>query len=215
MQRRRDDGKGKLEHGVDRFGNRHAQMRDTELHRVMHVDDAAKERMTEAAEIRGTAGRERDRIADDPPKHGHQTGDHEALRERREDVLLAHHAAVEQCQAWNRHHEHERCGGQHPGGIAGVDVREFHDRRFSRSRRGSGRRSRCRRRSIGWRYGRRILRIDAARARDGQQREDECGQHCDNSSRLRARVLFCSLNGRHSCDSLETCRRNSENSDSF
>ena len=46
-----------------------------------------------------------------------------ALRHGGEHVLLAHHAGIEQRQARDGHHQHQRGRGDHPGGVAGVDLR--------------------------------------------------------------------------------------------
>ena len=45
------------------------------------------------------------------------------MHERREHVLRAHQAAVEEGEAGDRHHQHERGAGEHPGGVAGVELR--------------------------------------------------------------------------------------------
>src|SRR5262249_46853692 len=51
--------------------------------------------------------------------------DREGLGEGGQHVLLAHHAAVEQGQAGQRHQQHQRRGNQHPGDVAGVVVRRL------------------------------------------------------------------------------------------
>ena len=73
----------------------------------------------------GVAVAERQAVADDDPDHRDDAGDGEALHHGGEHVLLADHAGVEQRQAGDGHHQHQRGGGQHPGGIAGVDLRAF------------------------------------------------------------------------------------------
>ena len=47
----------------------------------------------------------------------------EALHDGGEHVLLAHHAAVEEGEAGDRHHQDERGRGEHPGGVAGIEGR--------------------------------------------------------------------------------------------
>ena len=53
---------------------------------------------------------------------GDEAGDREALHQRRQHVLLAHHAAVEEREAGDRHHQHERRRRQHPRGVAAADL---------------------------------------------------------------------------------------------
>ena len=72
---------------------------------------------TESADER-RAGGEGQRVGDDGVDHRHQAGDGEARHHRVADVLLAHHAAVEEPETRDRHHQHERHRGQHPGRVA-------------------------------------------------------------------------------------------------
>ena len=113
-QRRGDDGEGHLEHHEDRLGNGARDGIDAH---------AGEEEARQAADIGvdPAAVGEGERVADDHPDHGHQAGDGEALHDGGEHVLLAHHAAVEQRQAGDRHEQDERGGGEHPGGVAGAD----------------------------------------------------------------------------------------------
>ena len=46
-----------------------------------------------------------------------------ALHHRRQHVHLADHAAIEQGQARDGHHQHQRGRGQHPGGVAAIERR--------------------------------------------------------------------------------------------
>ena len=68
--------------------------------------------------MNGSAGGERQAVGDDRVDHRDQRRDREAGHDGVADVLLAHHAAVEQAEARDGHHQHERDGGQHPGGVA-------------------------------------------------------------------------------------------------
>jgi hypothetical protein len=61
------------------------------------------------------------RIAEREPQHRHQGRHREGLDRRRQHVLLAHHAGVEQRQSRDVHHQDQRRGNQQPGGIARID----------------------------------------------------------------------------------------------
>ena len=102
-------------HDEDRFRDGLGELMDA-VERQPAQEDAAQ------AADDGAARREGEAVADDQPEHRDQAGDGEALHDRGEHVLLAHHAAVEQRQARNGHHQHERRRGQHPGGVAGVEL---------------------------------------------------------------------------------------------
>ena len=78
----------------------------------------------EVAEI-GVPVAEGDAVPDNDPKYRDQTGDREALHHGGQQVHLADHAAVEQGQTRNGHHQDQGGRGQHPGGIARVDFRDF------------------------------------------------------------------------------------------
>ena len=84
--------------------------------------EAVEEEAREVADI-GVAVGEGDAVAGDHPDHRDQAADGEGLHQGRKDVLLAHHAAIEQREARDGHHQHERGAAQHPGGVAGVDLR--------------------------------------------------------------------------------------------
>ncbi len=101
------------------------------------IVEARQEEIVEAADpgVHRAAVAEGQRIADDHPDHRHQRGDREYLRAHRDEVLLAHHAAVKKREARNGHHQHQRGGGDHPGGVAGT---QFGD--FFLGERGAGRR---------------------------------------------------------------------------
>ena len=58
--------------------------------------------------------------ADDDPDQADDAQGDDALEHRRDDVLEADHAAVEERQP-GRHQQDQAGGGQHPGDIAGDD----------------------------------------------------------------------------------------------
>ena len=66
------------------------------------------------------AAAERQAVGEEQPQDADQAGDGEARHHGVADVLLAHHAAVEQGEARNGHHQHDGHRGQHPGGVAGI-----------------------------------------------------------------------------------------------
>ena len=78
------------------------------------------------------------RIAPQHPLHGDEGQDDEAVHEGAERVLLPHHAAVEEREARRRHQQDQRRRGQHPGGVAGVDLGWARARPRGRCRRGVG-----------------------------------------------------------------------------
>ena len=118
-QRRRDDREGHLEADVDGLGDRRRE-------RVRIADalrDVAEHVLQEGAvepADEGRAGAEGHAVGADRPEHRDQAGDGEARHHGVADVLLAHHAAVEQAEARHRHHQHQRHRGEHPGGVAGI-----------------------------------------------------------------------------------------------
>ena len=75
----------------------------------------------EIAEISAVAG-EGQAVAEQPPQDRHERGGDEALRHGRENVLLPDHAAVKQREPRQRHHQHQRGGGDHEAGVGGVDL---------------------------------------------------------------------------------------------
>jgi len=135
-QGRGDDGEGHLEHREDIFGNRARNAVDR--YAVVHeLAESAHEGIEWAAIGEGN------RVSDDEPDHGHQCRDGEALHDGGQHVLAAHHAAIEQGQTGNGHHQHQSGGGQHPRRIAGRDRRL----RFLCKRRQSLQRGQCGQRS--------------------------------------------------------------------
>ncbi len=97
----RDHRKSHLEGDKHIFGDRSRQR----FHR-----DAGEKGLGKTANIRverSTIGKGQ-RIACNHPQNGHETSNGEALHHRGEHVLLAHHAAIEQCETRYSHHQHKR-----------------------------------------------------------------------------------------------------------
>ncbi|CAB4853590.1 unannotated protein [freshwater metagenome] len=63
---------------------------------------------------------ERQREADRRPEHADEPHREHVLHEHAEDVLAAHHAAIEERES-RCHEQHERCRNDHPRGGAGVN----------------------------------------------------------------------------------------------
>ena len=85
---------------------------------VEAADDCRRRRRTRASSRRSAQVISRDRDRAD------------AHHERVERVLGAHEARVEEPER-RRHHQHERGRGEHPGGVAAVDLRRLGDRQDS------------------------------------------------------------------------------------
>ncbi|KWV88471.1 hypothetical protein PFLmoz3_01366 [Pseudomonas fluorescens] len=122
-QRRSNDGKGHLEgdeHGFRKQRRRpgDAGWGDTRQERLAH---AAEEGIEVDHTLFHTGGIERDAVAVDNPQDADQASDGEALHHHRQNILGADHAAVEQRQARDGHEQHQRGGGKHPGGVAGIE----------------------------------------------------------------------------------------------
>ena len=117
-QRDRDDRKRHLVKHEQRFRNRLRRRID-----VVHLH-AGEKPAVERAEP-GPVADERQRVAERYPENRNQRHGGEALRHRRQHVLLAHHAGIEQREARDRHHQHQRGGCDHPGGVGGVDAGGF------------------------------------------------------------------------------------------
>ena len=64
-------------------------------------------------------------VAAEQPQHAHDAGDREALHEHREHVLGADEPGVERREPRQRHEEHERGGGEQPGGVPGIGRRSL------------------------------------------------------------------------------------------
>jgi hypothetical protein len=135
-QRHRDDRKRHLVQHEKRFRYR-LRRRVNTLHR--HSD---QEPAIERADP-GTVADEGQRIAERHPENRDDRDGREALRHRRQHVLLAHHAGIEQRQAGYRHHQYQRGGDDHPRGIGGIDGGRLggQGRRRERARRKSDERS--------------------------------------------------------------------------
>ena len=117
-QRHRDDRERHLVEHEKRF-------RDGLCGRVDAVHGHAdQEPAVERAEP-GSVADKGQRIAERHPEDRDHRDRRQRLRHGREHVLLAHHAGVEQRQARDRHHQHQRGGDDHPGGVGGVDGRRF------------------------------------------------------------------------------------------
>ena len=89
---------------------------------------------------------DREREPDDDPHDAHQGQPEEAVHDRRQHVLAADEATVEQCEA--RQHDHDE-GRRHeePGGVSGVHAvgsppTRWSTRRMRRRREGYGERDR-------------------------------------------------------------------------
>ena len=98
-------------------------LRDRRRERARRPEDAVHPDEVEAADRAADVGPEGERVAEQHPGHADERGAEEAVHDRREDVLRAHQAAIEEEEARDRHHQHERRAGEHPGGVAGVELR--------------------------------------------------------------------------------------------
>jgi len=67
-----------------------------------------------------TVAGECETVADERPQHGHKKGCGQTLRHGGEDVLLAHHAGIEQGEARDGHHQHQAGGADDPCGIGRI-----------------------------------------------------------------------------------------------
>ena len=133
-QRRGDDREGHLVHHVDGFGDRqHRRVVGPGAQGERHVHalgdvvgDAVEEQARQVPDIGGGhagAVGESQAIAHHHPDDRDEAADREGLHQRGQDVLLPHHAGVEQGQAGDGHHQHQGGAGQHPCRIPGVDLR--------------------------------------------------------------------------------------------
>ena len=100
--------------------------------------DALEKHAREAAD-EGAAAGERQAVGQDEVDHRDQRRDGEARHHRVADILLADHAAVEEAEAGDGHHQDERDRGQHPRRVAGIAGALFQDRGRAarRARRGA------------------------------------------------------------------------------
>ena len=86
--------------------------------------DAAQERVAEAADEAAVAV-EGQRVADHRPGDGRDRQRGDAHHERVQRVLRADEAGVEEAER-RRHQQHQRGGGEHPGGVARVHSGRHH-----------------------------------------------------------------------------------------
>ncbi len=131
-------GEGTDDQGGGDAGKRHleddkGQFRDVDVVRegrsIAADTDARQERLVQPAD-EGIARREGQAVADRHPHDRRNTDDREHLHKQAKHVLGAHHAAVEQRQRGDRHHQHQRRGQQHPRRVALVHHgRHLFDRR--------------------------------------------------------------------------------------
>ena len=117
-QRHRDDRKRHLVEHEQAFRNRLRRGIDA-VHRHPREKPAIERPKP------GTVADEDQRIAERHPENRNDGNRCEALRHRRQHVLLAHHAGIEQRQTRYGHHQHQRRRNDHPGGVGGADVRRF------------------------------------------------------------------------------------------
>ena len=116
-QRRRDAGKGHLEHNKRVFRNVDIV---GEGRRNRGCINALQEQFGKAAD-EGRAARKGEGVAPADPDKGRDRYDHEDLHEEAQHVLRADKTAVEQGERRDRHEQHERRRNEHPGGVALVD----------------------------------------------------------------------------------------------
>jgi len=69
---------------------------------------------------KGRAGAKRHAVGEEREKNRDEACDGEAGHHGVANVLLAHHAAIEQPEAGDRHHQDERDRGEHPRGVARI-----------------------------------------------------------------------------------------------
>ena len=115
-QGRSDHREGHLEHEISELRN-HDAVREGRGRRV--GVDAMQEGLGEAADPGGHAAAvgEGHRVAVQRPDHADHGDDREHLGQDRGHVLGADETAIEQRQPGDGHHQHERAGDEHPGGV--------------------------------------------------------------------------------------------------
>ena len=123
-QRRGDNGKGHLENGEQGGGYRavngvHADTGEEHVAKVAYPPALLH---AVAAEGKG--------IADGEPHQRHQASEGKTLHQHRQHILGTHQAGVEQGQARDGHEQHQRGGGEYPGGIAPIDFLGARGRRY-------------------------------------------------------------------------------------
>ncbi len=178
-------------HDVDGLGYRRRQrigIADA-LGDVAH--DALQQGAVETPDERGSRP-ECQAVGEDQPENADETGDGEARHHGVAHVLLAHHAAVEQAEPRDRHQQHQRHRGQHPGGVAGIGRAVLEHRQFRIRIAGAGRRCRVSRRG---RRGR-LLGIGVLDRRHAQKERDENPEGESHESRT---AWFLERHGSNSC----------------
>ena len=126
-QRRGNDGERHLEADVHAFRDGRGErigVTDTSLADV--AEDVLQEHAIQAPD-KGRAGAKRHAVGDEREEYRDEAGDRKAGHHRVADVLLAHHAAIEQSEARDCHHQYKRDRRQHPGGVAGIGRAVFED----------------------------------------------------------------------------------------
>ena len=122
-QRRGDDREHHLIH------RKHVLRNPVGVIGIGRAGDALKKKVFRPPEKRTVeALAENKAVAKRPPHDGDQARNTETLGEHGEDVLPANEAAVEESETGQRHEEHERSAGHHPGVVAGAgdsDQRAF------------------------------------------------------------------------------------------
>ncbi|MNN37287.1 hypothetical protein D3C81_1512250 [compost metagenome] len=118
-QRRGDDGERQLEHRKHAFGDGADQAVVADIQHQCLVEPADKTVQGELA-LDHAGGIDHQAVTEQYPKDADNPGHGEQLGEHGEEVLGTHHAAIEQRQARDAHHQHKHRGADHPGGVAGV-----------------------------------------------------------------------------------------------
>ena len=131
-ERRRDDRERHLEHHVDGFRDRRRQRIGIVRPARQVIVDALEKDPREAAYECAAAG-ERQAVGENEVDHRDQRRDGEARHHGVADVLLADHAAIEEPEARDGHHQDERDRGQKPGRVAGIAGALFESRSPSSS----------------------------------------------------------------------------------
>jgi hypothetical protein len=83
------------------------------------AQDVLEEHAVEPAD-EGRAGAERHAVGEGRKQDGNKAGDGKAGHHGVADILLAHHAAIEQAEPRHRHHQDQRDRSQHPRSVAGI-----------------------------------------------------------------------------------------------
>ncbi len=68
------------------------------------------------------SGVEGQAVSDDGPDDADNSHEDEALHHRRQNVLATNQPAVKEGEGWACHQQDECGAGEHPGGVAGIDI---------------------------------------------------------------------------------------------